>query len=540
MEQALNFDVVIVGAGPAGLSTAIRLAQLAKLYARPLEICILEKGSEVGSHILSGAVFDPRALTELIPDWLKLGAPLETKVTTDALFFLTKNNSYPLPLPPSLKNGGNYIISMGRLCQWLGREAEKLGVTIFSGFAATSLMTNEAGRTLGVMTDSKGLDKTGQPLANYQAAMQLFASYVVLAEGVRGSLTQQVIKDFKLQGKYPQTYALGIKEIWQIPKENHQAGQVFHTLGFPMEAQNYGGAFLYHYGEQKISLGLTVGLDYKNPSLDPFQELQRLKLHPFIKKQLLGGRRLSYGAKSLNEGGLQSLPQLVFKGGLIVGCAAGFLNVARLKGNHTAMKSGMLAAEALFSALINGCPELVAPYEKTLKQSWLWQELYTARNVRPSFKWGLWAGLIYSAVDQYLLKGKAPWTFGHQADHLSLKKQSRCKKIIYPKPDGILTFDKLSSVQLSHTHHRENQPCHLQLKDPMQAIEFNWKKYGSPEQYYCPANVYEILELNHEAPRLQINAANCLHCKTCDIKDPGQNIKWQPPEGGGGPHYSNM
>lgn len=538
--ESLNFDVVIIGAGPAGLAAAIRLAQLSHSKNQPLCICVLEKGAQIGAHVLSGAVMDPIGLTELIPDWKNLGAPLHTPAIRDEFLYLTKNKSWRLPTPSPMKNRGNYIISLDHLCRWLATYAESLGVQIFPGFSAVDIIYDNSGKVLGVTTGDKGVDKTGQMTAQYQPGINLFARQTLLAEGCRGSLTQQLIQRFDLdKNTQHQTYGIGIKELWEIPAKQHQPGLVLHSVGWPLDARTYGGSFLYHLENQRVAVGFVVGLDYSNPFLDPFEEFQRFKTHPVIRNTFAQGQRIGYGARALNEGGWQSIPQLGFPGGLLVGDCAGFLNVPRIKGIHTSMKSGILAAEALFADWDSDSPKLNR-YEDAIKASWLGSELYRARNIRPAFKGGLWKGLAYAALDTYLFKGNAPWTFKHsKPDYACLKQAAESQPIAYPKPDGVLTFDKLTSVYISNTHHEENQPCHLQLADPQLVIDINFKLYDSPETRYCPAGVYEILNRGTN-PELQINAANCLHCKTCDIKDPKQNIRWVPPEGGDGPNYSDM
>jgi electron-transferring-flavoprotein dehydrogenase len=545
--DTMEYDVVIVGAGPAGLSAAIRLAQLANQTQKTFRICVLEKAAEIGAHSLSGAVFEPRALHELIPDWQNKNAPLQTFALHDEFLLLTQTKSFKLPTPPQMQNKGNFIISLGLLCKWLAKEAENLGVEIFSGFAATEILYNEKNEVIGVATGDVGIDKNGQKKTSYQPGIALHAKYTLLAEGARGSLTKTLCKKYHLQdASNPQTYGIGIKEIWEIPKEKHKLGTITHTVGWPLQADTYGGSFIYHLDHNKISIGFVVGLDYANPYLDPYQEFQRFKQHPAIRSLLEGGQRIAYGARALNEGGLQSIPKLVFPGGLLIGCAAGFLNVPKIKGNHTAMKSGMLAAETIFQEFTKKHPRhdrCLNHYETAIRDSWIWTELYKARNIRAVFrgKYGLWKGLIYAALDTYLFRGKAPWTFRHhQADHLALKKAAQCKPIHYPKPDGKISFDKLTSLQFSNTYHEADQPVHLQLQDNTMPIKTNLALYDAPEQRYCPAGVYEIIKAPDNKPYLQINAQNCLHCKTCDIKDPMQNINWVPPEGGGGPNYSEM
>lgn len=537
--DVMTYDVVIVGAGPAGLSCAIRLKQLNP----SLNVCILEKGSEVGAHLLSGAVLETRALDELIPDWKDKGAPLHTQAQEDRFVFLTKTSAYTLPTPPQMHNTGNYIISLGVFARWLAEQASALGVEIYPGFAAAGLLYNDDGSLKGVVTGDMGVNKQGEKTAHYQPGMELHAKQTVLAEGCRGSLTKILFERYALRENCcPQTYGLGVKELWEVPKAQHKKGLIVHTTGWPLDMQTYGGSFMYHYEENLVSIGFVVGLDYQNPFLSPFEEFQRFKLHPDVRKYLEGGRRISYGARALSEGGLQSLPKLTFAGGLLVGDTAGFLNTPKIKGNHAAMKSGMLAADALADMFKAGDPagKENATYQKAFEKSWLFEELHRARNIRPSFHWGLIFAFIYSAIDTYLLRGRAPWTLKNRADHTSLKRAKDCEKIEYPKPDGVLTFDRLSSVFLSNTNHAEDQPCHLKLKDKTVPVRINLPEYDEPAQRYCPAGVYEIVRDEKGAPRLQINAQNCVHCKTCDIKDPTQNIDWTVPEGGGGPNYASM
>ena len=545
--DVMEYDVVIVGAGPSGLAAAIRLRQLAEEADREISVCILEKGSEVGAHILSGAVLETRALDELLPNWKDLGAPINTPVIKDYFMYLSRNRSFRFPIvPPTMQNHGNYIISLGNLCRWLAEQAEGLGVEIYPGFAATEVLYNESGDVCGVATGDMGTGRDGAPTENYQPGIELRAKQTLLAEGCRGSLTKKLFDRFQLrQNADPQTFGIGLKELWEVPPESHKAGTVIHTIGWPLDRNTYGGSFLYHLENNQIAVGFVVGLDYKNPHLDPFKEFQRFKEHPSIRPIFEDGKRISYGARALNEGGFQSIPKLTFPGGALIGCTAGFMNVPKIKGSHTAMKSGMLAAEGVFTLLAkSGSPSgKLEPmeYEKSLKKSWIWSELYRVRNIRPAFRWGLWPALLYGVIDTYLFKGRTPWTYGHSPDHEGLKRASNCKPINYPKPDGKISFDRLSSVFLSNTNHEENQPVHLKLEDPDAPIVINLPKYAAPEQRYCPAGVYEILcEDDGSNPRLQINAQNCVHCKTCDIKDPGQNIDWQPPEGGGGPNYPNM
>jgi electron-transferring-flavoprotein dehydrogenase len=537
--ETMEYDVVIVGAGPAGLAASIRLRQLALAGGHNLSVCVLEKGSEVGAHILSGAVLEPRTLTELIPDWMDKGAPLNVPVKKDRFVFLTKSAAIPLPTPRHMHNKGNYIVSLGQLCRWLGTQAEALGVQIFPGFPAADVMI-ENGRVTGVMTGEFGRGKNGEKKDSYQPPMAIKGAYVLLAEGCRGSLSQRVMEKFNLRENVdPQTYGIGIKELWEIDPAKHKQGHVMHSIGWPMDIETYGGSFLYHFENNQVSIGYVIGLDYKNPYLDPFMEFQRFKTHPAIRKILEGGKRISYGARAINEGGLQSLPKLTFPGGALLGDSAGFLNVPKIKGTHTAMKSGMLAADAVFTALSAGSTEELHGYTKSFKKSWVHKELKSVRNIRPGFRWGLFPGLWLAALDTYVFNGRAPWTLRNHADHTQLKDAKMAKKIEYPKPDGKLTFDRLSSVFLSNTNHEEDQPAHLTLKDASVPVAHNLAKYDAPEQRYCPAGVYEIVKEGSNA-RLQINAQNCVHCKTCDIKDPTQNIVWKTPEGGGGPNYPNM
>ena len=540
--ESMEYDVVIVGAGPSGLAAAIRLKQLAADGGREIGVCIVEKGSEVGAHILSGAIVETRALDELLPDWANLGAPLKTPVTDDRFLYLTASAAIRLPTPPSMNSHGNFVISLGNLCRWLAEQAEGLGVEIYPGFAAAEVLYDDTGRVKGVATGDMGIGKDGAQGPNYQPGVELHAAYTLFAEGCRGSLSKGLIERFGLdKNSDPQTYGIGIKELWEVAPEKHNPGSVVHTIGWPLSADTYGGSFIYHLEDNQVAVGFVIGLDYANPYLSPFDEMQRFKLHPAVKPLLEGGRRIAYGARALIEGGFQSIPELCFAGGALIGDAAGFMNVAKIKGSHTAIKSGMVAAEAAFDALgadAGARPELTA-YPANLKQSWLWAELKKVRNIRPSFRWGLWAGLVLSAIDTYLFAGHAPWTLHHHADHDQLQKAAGARKIEYPKPDGAITFDKPSSVYLSNTNHEENQPVHLLLKDPDAPLAVNLADYDGPEVRFCPAGVYEFVE-EDEKPRLQINAQNCVHCKTCDIKDPGQNINWVVPEGGGGPNYPNM
>jgi electron-transferring-flavoprotein dehydrogenase len=533
--ESMEFDVVVVGAGPAGLAAAIRLKQLAPDAA----VCVVEKGGEVGAHILSGAVIEPRALDELIPNWRERGAPLETLARDDRFLYLTARRAIRLPTPPQMHNHGNYIASLGDVCRWLAAQAEALGVEIYPGFPAADLI-EENGRIAGVVTGDMGVEKSGQPGPNFQPGMALRASYTLFGEGCRGSLAKRLMARFRLRdGVDPQTYAIGVKELWEVPPANHQSGLVVHTVGWPLDWRTYGGSFIYHFGANLISYGFVVGLDYRNPWLSPFDEMQRFKTHPAICGYFEGARRISYGARALSEGGVQSVPRLVFPGGLLIGDSAGFLNVPKIKGTHAAMKSGMLAAEAVATALAGSRPAELVGYPEAVRASWLWEELSAARNIRPGFaKFGLFGGIAYAGLDTYILRGRAPWTLHHRhPDHATLVAADAAPRIAYPKPDGVLTFDRLTSVFISNTNHAEDQPPHLVLRDPAKWKPVNWEQYRSPESRYCPAAVYEAVGVEEGQPRLQINAQNCVHCKTCDIKDPLQNIDWVTPEGGGGPNY---
>ncbi len=542
--ESMAFDVVIVGAGPAGLSSSIRLRQLAAAAGSELSVCVIEKGAEVGAHILSGAVLEPRALDELIPDWQAREAPVSTKVTAERFLFLSARRAVHVPhalLPPAMHNRGNYIVSLGNLCRWLAREAEALGVEVYSGFAADGLLYGEDGRVTGVVTGDMGVGRDGKPTANHAPGMELTATYTFLAEGCRGHLGRELMARYQLRdGVQPQTYGIGLKELWRVDPARHRPGLVVHTAGWPLPKDVYGGSFIYHQEDGEVAVGFVLGLDYANPYLDPFEEFQRFKTHPAIRSTLAGGERIAYGARALNEGGYQSLPRLVFPGGALIGCEAGTLNVAKIKGIHTAMKSGMLAAEAAFDALAKGGPPELDAYTQAFAGSWVSDELHRARNFRPAFRRGLWLGTVLAGLDQVLLRGRAPWTLRHgHADHERLRPAAECRPIDYPKPDGVVSFDCLSSVYLSNTNHDENQPVHLTLTDEAVPIAVNLARYDAPEQRYCPAGVYEIVRDDGE-PRLQINAQNCVHCKTCDIKDPTQNIVWLAPEGGAGPGYPNM
>jgi len=532
--EAMEFDVLVVGAGPGGLSAAIKLKQLNP----EISVCVVEKGGEVGAHILSGAVLEPRALKELFPDCDPALIPLSTPAEDDRFLFLTPKHAIPLPNPPQMYNHGNYIVSLGNVVRWLGQQAEELGVEIYPGFAAAEVLLEE-GRVVGVATGDMGIGKSGEPTPNYQRGMELRATYTIFAEGCRGSLSKQLMSTFNLNADNdPQTYGIGIKELWEIKPEHFKKGLTLHTIGWPLTSDTYGGAAIYFFGENLMAYSFVVGLDYKNPYLSPFQEMQRYKTHPAIAPYFEGAKRIAYGARALNEGGFQSLPKLTFPGGMLVGCAAGTLNVPKIKGTHTAMKSAMVAAEAIAEALAGDRPAELTSYTEKLKASWVWPELHKVRNIRPAFgKWGLYGGLMNAALETYLFRGKAPWTFKNHKDNEQLKKAKDCTPITYPKPDGKLTFDRLSSVFLSNTNHEEDQPAHLKLLNPEVAISVNYNEYASPETRYCPAGVYEIVGEDAGNPHLQINAQNCVHCKTCDIKDPTQNINWVVPEGAGGPNY---
>ena len=544
--ETMQYDVVIVGGGPAGLAAAIRLKQRALQAGGEVSVCLLEKGSEIGAHILSGAVLDPRGLDELLPDWKQRQAPVETAVTFDQFLFLSQSQAVALPgwmLPDCFRNHGNYVISLGSLVRWMGRQAEELGVEIFAGFAATEIVSGPQGEVIGVATGNLGVGRDGQPTANFQSGVELHGRYTLFAEGSRGQLGRQLIEGRGLaSGRDPQTYAIGIKELWEVSADQHQPGRVVHTAGWPLDSGTYGGSFMYHMKDRQVAVGFVVGLGYSNPYLSPFEEFQRFKLHPAIRPTFEGGRRICYGARAITAGGLQSLPALVVAGGALIGDEAGFLNASRIKGSHAAMKSGMLAADAVFDAIAAGrSHDALEQYPREFERSWLREELHRARNFKPWMDKGLWVGTLMFGIDQVVLRGRAPWTLHRKTpDYAKLRPAADCTPIQYPKPDGRITFDRLSSVYISNTNHEENQPAHLTLKDAAVPVQVNLARYAGPESRYCPAGVYEFVSADGGQQRLQINAQNCVHCKTCDIKDPTQNIVWVAPEGGGGPNYSNM
>jgi electron-transferring-flavoprotein dehydrogenase len=543
--ESMVYDVVVVGAGPAGLAAAIRFKQLAAAQGRDFSVCVVEKGSEVGAHILSGAVIDPRALNELLPDWKDKGAPLGQAVTEDRFLFLSETSSWRTPewmLPACFKNHGNYIVSLGNVCRWLGQQAEALGVEIYPGFAAAEVLHRDDGTVYGVATGDMGIGRDGERTERYQPGIELHAKYTLFAEGCRGHLGKRLQQRFRLlEGVDPQVYGIGLKELWEVSPERHVPGLVLHSAGWPLASDTYGGSFMYHMENNQVAVGFVVGLAYRNPYLSPFEEFQRYKTHPAIRTFLEAGRRISYGARAIAAGGIQSLPKLTFPGGALIGDEAGFLNASRIKGTHGAIKSGMLAAQAAFDALAAGREgDELEDYPRAFRASWLHDELHRARNFKPWMSKGLYTGTLMVGIDQVVFRGKAPWTLHHlHADHETLEPKERFRPIAYPKPDGKLTFDRLSSVFVSNTSHEEDQPAHLRIKDPAVPVAVNLSVYAGPESRYCPAGVYEFVE-ERGAPRLQINAANCVHCKTCDIKDPRQNIEWVVPEGGGGPNYPNM
>jgi len=548
--ESMEYDVVIVGGGPSGLAAAIRVKQLAAAGGRDVSVCLLEKGSEIGAHILSGAVIDPRGLTELLPDWKAEGAPLDTPVTEDRFLILTADKAYGIPnwaLPRLMDNHGNFIASLGNLCKWLAARAEALGVEIYPGFAAAEVLYDERGAVTGVATGDMGIAKDGAHKPEYQPGMELHAKYTLFAEGCRGSLSRTLMQRFNLRdGVDPQKYGIGIKELWQVEPSRHHKGRVVHSQGWPLDSATGGGSFVYHYGDNLVACGFVVHLNYENPHLSPYDEFQRFKTHPAIRDTFAGGKRLAYGARAINEGGLQSVPKLAFPGGALTGCAAGFVNLPRIKGSHNAIKTGMLGAEAAYAAIAAGrAHDTLADYDRAWRDSWVYEDLWKVRNVKPGLKWGMWLGSLHGGIHMWandLGLGKLlPWTLRHdKPDHESLKAASESPRIEYPKYDGVLTFDKLSSVFQSNTNHEEDQPSHLTLKDPAIPVAVNLAVYDGPEQRYCPAGVYEFVDDGAGARRLQINAQNCVHCKTCDIKDPKQNIVWVVPEGGGGPNYPGM
>jgi electron-transferring-flavoprotein dehydrogenase len=548
--EAMEFDVVIVGAGPAGLAAAIRLKQLANAAGSELSVVVVEKGSAVGAHILSGAVVDPKGLNKLIPDWKEKGAPVETAVKDDRFLFLTKSGALRLPnflMPPLMSNHGNYIVSLGALCIWFGEQATELGVDVYPGFAASEVLYDENNAVVGIATGDMGVGRDGQPTENFVRGMELRGKYTFFAEGARGSLTKQLVEEFKLsEGRDPQKYGIGLKELWQVKPENHKPGLVQHTFGWPLDNRTGGGSFLYHYGDNLVSVGFVLHLNYENPYIAPFEEFQRFKTHPAIRSTFEGGKRIGYGARAITEGGLQSIPKLTFPGGALLGCAAGFINLPRIKGSHNAMLSGIAAAEAAFAALAEGrSHDELAAYEEEVHTGDIAADLKPVRNTKPLWsRFGTYIGFALAGIDMWintLIPGGLPFTLKHKKpDYATLKRAQNATPIAYPKPDGVLTFDRLTSVSFSGTNHEENQPVHLKLTDPAVPVAINLPEFAEPAQRYCPAAVYEIVVDTGGDPRFQINAQNCVHCKTCDIKDPSQNITWVCPEGGGGPNYAGM